>query len=88
MKNFESIVRANLGKILEHDPAQSAAIDLDSSLFDDLGLTSLDMIVMMTAICRDAGTPLTQFTPDDMQRIDRPAVIIELLEQKALAGAV
>jgi acyl carrier protein len=84
MKNLENIVRANLCKVLDQDAPEMAEIDLNSSLFDDLGLTSLDMIVMMAAICRDAGVSLSSFSQDDMLQVRSPGSIIALLEQKAL----
>ena len=85
MKNYEAIVRSNLCKVLERDPTQAVDIDLQASLFDDLGLTSLDLIVMMTAICREAGTSLTRFSQDDMLQILNPGAIIALLASKEQA---
>lgn len=82
MKNHEAIVRENLGRLLNRSPAEAQSLDLDADLAYEFGLTSLDMILMMTSICESAGIALTEFGEEDLAGLRTPRNVVELLSAK------
>jgi acyl carrier protein len=49
------------------------------------GLASLDLIMLMTSVCSDAGVPLTRFDEEDIARLRTPSDIVNLLTTKVSA---
>lgn len=85
MSHIETIVRESLCKTLKRPPSQADELKLEESLAYAYGLTSLDLIMLMTAVCSTAGVPLTEFTEDDIAQVRTPADIVNLLRAKAPA---
>lgn len=82
MSNIETIVRERLCKVLEKPSEQSASLNLDEDLVYGYGLGSLDLIMMMSSVCSDAGVPLTELSEDDISRLRTPSDIVGLLTSK------
>lgn len=82
MKNHEGTVRDNLCRLLNRSPGEAQLLNLDADLVYDFGLTSLDMIMMMTSICESAGIALTEFGEEDLARLRTPRDVIDLLSAK------
>ncbi|MFL6624803.1 MAG: acyl carrier protein [Sulfurifustis sp.] len=85
MSHIETIVRESLCKTLKRPPSQAGELKLEESLAYAYGLTSLDLIMLMTAVCSTAGVPLTEFTEDDIAQVRTPADIVNLLRAKTPA---
>jgi acyl carrier protein len=59
MSNLESIVSRNLAELLDVDVGRIA---LDADLSAEYGLTSLNLVLLMTSLCEETGTSLFNFT--------------------------
>lgn len=79
MSPIETIVRQQLCKTLKRPPSQAGRLNLAESLVYGYGLTSLDLIMLMTAVCAEAGVPLTEFTEEDIAQVRTPSDIVNLL---------
>lgn len=85
MSDIETIVRRSLCETLKRPPEQAGALDMGASLVYEYGLASLDLVVLMTAVCAAAAVPLTAFTEDDIAKVATPADIVNLLGEKSMA---
>jgi acyl carrier protein len=85
MNNIEQIVRQALCGVLKRPESESQAIQLDSDLQYDYGLSSLELIMMMTSLCKEVGVALTDFNEDDLAGLRRPSDLVNLLTAKAVA---
>ncbi|MEX3628171.1 MAG: acyl carrier protein [Burkholderia sp.] len=84
MSEIETIVRRHLGETAGRDSEAAATLPLEADLVYDLGLNSLDLIVLMSTVCESAGVPLTEFTEDDLAALRSGADIVKLLSSKAV----
>jgi acyl carrier protein len=82
VSDIETIVRQRLCAVLERPAEQSASLNLEEDLSYGYGLGSLDLIMMMSSVCSDAGVPLTELSEDDIGRLRTPADIVSLLTSK------
>jgi hypothetical protein len=64
----ERAARDQLTRVLESDIAPNA-IDLDVDLADGYGLTSLNKVVFLMALCEDTKVSLSHFTEHDVARM-------------------
>ena len=64
----ERTARGHLTRVLESDIAPDA-IDLDVDLADGYGLTSLNKVVFLMALCEDTKVSLSHFTEHDVARM-------------------
>jgi acyl carrier protein len=85
MSSVEMIVRERLCKTLKRPPDQLAFLNLSEDLVYGYGLASLDLIMLMTAVCSDAGVALTEFTEEDISRLRTASDIVKLLASKTPA---
>jgi acyl carrier protein len=85
VSKLETIVKANLEKVLRRNQDTAAELDMEADLAYGYGLTSLDIIMLMSGICQDAGVPLTALAEDDIGALKTPADIVAVLGQKAPA---
>jgi len=85
VSNIEMIVRQRLCRTLKRPADQVGLLNLYEDLMYDYGLASLDLIMLMTSICSDAGVPLTDFDEEDIARLRTPSDIVNLLTSKASA---
>ncbi|HEV7372765.1 hypothetical protein [Arenibaculum sp.] len=84
MKEIEKIVRQRLSKAV-NDQDEGRSLNLDDELGDGYGLGSLDLIMLMSSVCSDAGVPLTELSEDDIARLRTPSDIVDLLTAKTPA---
>jgi acyl carrier protein len=79
MSHFEAVVRTCLARTIRRPADQAGALDLTADFTYGYGLTSLDLIVLVSDICNDANVPLTRFDEDAIARLHAPADIVDLL---------
>ncbi len=84
MSNIEPAVREALSSTLRRPPADAPALDLALNLKFDYGLSSLDLIMMMSTVCAQTGVPLTAFDEDEIAGLETPGDIVRLLTSKTL----
>lgn len=82
MKDVETIVRENLYKMLQHKPDAPAAVDIKKRLTQEYGLTSLDRILFMTAVCEEAAVPLMAFTAEEINSLATAESVINSLNDR------
>ncbi len=83
MSDIEAIVRERLSKALNRNPDQGRLLNLDDSLGLEYGLSSLDLIVLMSSVCTDAEVPLTDLSEDDIGALQTPSDIVSLLTSRS-----
>ncbi|MGH3738308.1 MAG: acyl carrier protein [Micromonosporaceae bacterium] len=62
---IERAAREHLTRVVDSGVAADA-IDPDLDLADGYGLTSLNKVLFLTALCEDAGIALSHFTEQDV----------------------
>lgn len=83
MTDIEPAVREALASTLRRPPGDAPTLDLAQDLKIDYGLSSLDLIMMMSALCTETGVPLTAFDEDDIAKLQTPGDIVRLLASKS-----
>ncbi len=80
MQDIEIEVHKQLNQILQrpHDER----IDSSSHLFNHLGLTSLNLVVMMTNLCEQFKVDLFSLTEADLVALASPLDVIALFSEK------
>lgn len=77
MSEIKLIVHFFLLKILsEKDPN---AVSLNQLLISDLGLSSLDVVLLVTNTFKKTQVPMTMLTEEDLNLINTGADLVELL---------
>jgi hypothetical protein len=66
--DLERAARDHLTRVIEPGIVPET-IDLDVDLVDGYGLTSLNKVLFLTALCEDANVALTHFTEQDVARM-------------------
>jgi len=82
VNNIETIVRLNICNSLQKPVEESGHLDMDRSLVYEYGIGSLDLIMLMSAVCTEADVPLTELSEDDITKLRTPADIVSLLTSK------
>jgi hypothetical protein len=67
MTELEGTARDHLARML--DGVAPGDIDMDRDMADDYGLTSLDKVLFLTAVCDGARVELSHFTELDVARM-------------------
>jgi hypothetical protein len=67
MHDIEQAARRNLAMVLDTPPATD--FDLDRDMVNGYGLTSLNKVLFLTALCDDAAVSLAHFTEHDVARM-------------------
>jgi acyl carrier protein len=62
------------------------AIDLDADLLGHYGLTSLNMVMLLTLVCEEAKIDLTKITEDDLSRLHTAQDIVKLMQSIRMHG--
>ncbi len=86
MSSLQSIVARNLARLLDPAVAEADGVDLDADLFARYGLTSLNMVLLMTSICEETGTPLFNFTDKDIAKLRTPRDVVALFAAAETGG--
>jgi acyl carrier protein len=75
MSNIQSIVSRNLAELLDVDVGRIA---LDADLSAEYGLTSLNLVLLMTSLCEETGIPVFNFTDKDIANLKTPRDVVTL----------
>lgn len=65
LKDIEGVAREQLARVVETAPAP-VELDLDTDLADGYGLTSMNKILFLMAMCDETGVGLSAFTEPDV----------------------
>jgi hypothetical protein len=65
---LERAARDHLTRVIEPG-TRPETLDLDVDLVNGYGLTSLNKVLFLTALCEDARVALTHFTEQDVARM-------------------
>jgi hypothetical protein len=63
--DIEGVAREQLTRVVDGAPAP-ADLDLDADLADGYGLTSMNKILFLMAVCDETGVGLSTFTEPDV----------------------
>lgn len=78
---LEDVARDRLSQVVDDvDPAE---IDLDLDMVNAYGLTSLNKVLFLTAMCDDTGVGLAHFTEHDLARMRSLRDVTEALARHA-----
>jgi acyl carrier protein len=80
MSNLESIVKRQLAELLDVDVGRIA---LDADLSNEYGLTSLNLVLLVTSLCEETGTPIFSFTDKDIANLKTPRDVVTLFATAA-----
>lgn len=54
-------------------------LDMESSLVEGYGFSSLQLVTLVTTACEEAGLPLTALTDQDIARIKTPTDMVTVI---------
>lgn len=80
MSNLQSTVERKLAEILDVDVDRIA---LDADLSEEYGLTSLNLVLLVTSLCEETGTPIFTFTDKDIAGLKTGRDIVTLFASAA-----
>lgn len=86
-ESIERAARDHLTRVLDSGMSPEA-VDLDLNLADGYGLTSLNNVLFLTALCQDAGIALSHLTEQDVARMRTLRDVIDALSAYEHPGAV
>jgi acyl carrier protein len=87
MNELSTIVSRNVATLLDRPVLNVQAIDLDADLLGHYGLTSLNMVMLLTLVCEEAKIDLTKITEDDLSRLHTAQDIVKLMQLIRMHGA-
>jgi len=80
MQATELIVRTHIANLISSkDPA---SIDLAVSLTEGIGLSSLDLVILITSVFKGAMVPMTLLTEQDIKSIHTGNDLVQTLAAK------
>jgi acyl carrier protein len=79
--DIPEIVRERLADVIDDVPA--AEVDLDRDMADDYGLTSLNKVLFLTAVCDETGVGLANFTERDLAAMRTARDVADALARHA-----
>jgi len=79
----ETAVRRAVSRQLRSAALPPEAIDLDGSLSDHYGMTSMRMVLLVTSLCEEAGISLSAFTDRDLAGLHTSRDLVRLVTQVA-----
>ena len=85
--DIETLVRGHVGRIVKPASLQPQDVSLDASLARDYAVSSMRMVLLMTALCEEAGIALSNFTDDDLGAIKTPGDLVSVLSKHSLGVA-
>lgn len=89
MTPVEAAVSHTLIRLLDMPDLRPETLDLDGDLFERYGLTSLNLVLLMTSLCDETNTELSRITEEDLARLRTPrdvAALIEAADRKTPAA--
>jgi acyl carrier protein len=61
MSETEKVVRRHVAKVARASGTAADELDLDSPLRQDYAISSMKLVMLMTALCNEMGVSLTSF---------------------------
>ncbi|MET3134819.1 acyl carrier protein [Oxalobacteraceae bacterium GrIS 1.11] len=80
MQKIETIVRTYLARLVHG--SDSASVDLMLPMAQGLGISSLDMVILITSACKEAKVPMTMLTEQDISTIRTGQELVNMLMAK------
>ncbi|ARS66226.1 acyl carrier protein [Sinorhizobium meliloti] len=80
MSDLQSIVKRNLAQLIDLDVDRIA---LDAKLADEYGLTSLNLVVLVTTLCEETGTPVFNFSDNDIANLRSARDVVNMFATAA-----
>ncbi|RNL87508.1 acyl carrier protein [Halostreptopolyspora alba] len=84
--DWEMLARDCLVEVLAHG-VRPEEVHLDSELTRDLGLSSLNKVLLLTNLCQETGVGLNNFTEQDLARMTTLRNILDALRARSGAAA-
>jgi len=78
--NIESIVRECFSEAIG-GAISPDGVDLSRRLVEDYGVTSLQLVMLVTSVCEACDIPLTSFTERDIAGMKRTQDIIHAMQR-------
>ncbi|NUR29648.1 MAG: acyl carrier protein [Catenulispora sp.] len=83
--DIAAVVRERLADVIDDVPAEE--VDLSRDMADDYGLTSLNKVLFLTAVCDETGVGLSNFTERDLAVMRTGQDVAEALARHAEVAA-
>jgi len=80
MEKIEIIIRSYLAKLT--NCSTPVEVDLSVPLVQGLGLSSLDMVLLITHACKEASVPMFLITEQELSNIRTGLDLVETLSSK------
>lgn len=80
--DIEKAVRVNFTKVVA-TPDAPDDLGLDLDMVDEYGLTSLNKVLFLTAVCEDTGVAMANFTEHDLARMRTLRDVTEALARNS-----
>ncbi len=87
VKDIEYLVCYQVGLIAKPVQLHPNDVELEANLTRDYGVTSMRMVLLMTALCDEAGVALSIFTDDDLASLHTPRDLISILSKNNVGAA-
>ncbi|WP_349369838.1 acyl carrier protein [Salinarimonas sp.] len=84
MDDIETKLRACVARLM---PAVGPELDLDAHLTEEIGLTSMKLVMLVTALCRELGVGLSSLTEADIAGMTTGRGVVERLDRVRRAEA-
>lgn len=81
-EHIENTARKCLAQVLDPEIAPED-IELDRTMVDEYGLTSLNKVLFMTAVCDATGVSVSHFTEHDLAAMRTLRDVVESLSRHA-----
>ncbi len=85
MNEMDAVVARHLARLVNLEGG-IANVEFDADLFADYGLSSLNMVLLITSVCNETDTPLMHFTEEDIAGLRTVRGIADLVSAVARAG--
>lgn len=69
MSDIEAAVRRHVSRLVKPAQLSTEEIDLDRSLIREYAISSMKMVLLMTALCKETDVSLSSFTDRDLTAI-------------------
>ncbi len=81
MTTTETIIRRHIAQTAKSKGKSPEDIDLTANLKQEFGISSMKLILLMTALCKEFDVLLSSFDERDLAVIDRGEDLIRVFEK-------
>jgi acyl carrier protein len=81
MSDTEQIVRRQVARVARTAGASAEQLDLDSPLRQDYAVSSMKMVMLMTALCKELGVSLETFDERQVAGIRTARDLIRVFDE-------